>query len=103
MRLLSTLIVLSMMGCTIKVEPLPKKPAVKHTHKRHIQRKSSKSHPGGIVVDHQWVLEYKDLERQHGDYTIPKDAKIEFVDGAKAIIPIEVLHHYEDMVKAEEP
>ena len=52
-------------------------------------------------IDVTWIEHYKKLETAHGDYTIPADKKIKVKNG-KVEVPVEVEHHYEDLIKADE-
>jgi hypothetical protein len=91
------LIILS--GCTVTIKPLPKTPS----HRTVIYSNRSFSHKSeakSSLVDSAWIDKYKEMEKEHGDYTIPDDANIESVNG-KFRVTQSVKNHYQDMLRSK--
>ncbi len=85
-------------ACTVSIRLIP-------TAHRYVSHQPSvKKHPArnnGVLVDSEWLSNYKELEREHGDYSIDDDKKIK-AEGAKFRVPRAVINHYEDLVRTKE-
>ena len=102
----ATALLLVNCSCKITIEPIPVPEVKPHTTARYHHAKT-KPLPKPTVaptveVTQEWIEKYKKMEIEH-NYHIPQDEKITATSGGKVKVPVEVLHHYEDMIKAGPP
>jgi hypothetical protein len=88
------------LGCTIEVRPLGYKPPVKKVvvHKKHSAHRRAAAEDS-MYVSPEWLTEYRELEKVHGDYTIADDHKIHVDTDGKVKVPRTVLRHFHDLSK----
>jgi hypothetical protein len=72
---------------------------------RHGRHHASKHHrsaaaQGMAIVSPQWLSEYRNLESEHGDYTIPDDHRIQVSPSGQIKVPQNVVKHFNDLSKA---
>lgn len=72
---------------------------------RHGSRHASTHHhrtttQGSAYVSPQWLDTYRQLEAEHGDYTIPDDHNIHVSQDGKIKVPTTVIRHFNDLSKA---
>lgn len=100
--------ILSFVGCTIEVKPIPKQK--KRSARTHYSQTShttkTKPHPkpptdDRINVTKEWINEYLRLEDEHGNYRIFDDVRIEPDGRGGYRVPRTVKEHYEDMIRAD--
>src|SRR6266446_9725009 len=98
MKLMGLLIVAALLwGCTITIAHLKQERKVVQVWKA-----PTKKRPKTVLVDSHWLEEYRDLEEEHGSYTIPEDRAIEAV-GDKFRVPMKVKEHFQDLTRAATP
>lgn len=87
-------------GCTITVTPLP--PAkkhhqyAKHSKSRHIISKTRKKN-AKLIVDSDWLMQYRQLEEEHGNYVLRDDSKVESAGEGKYKVTHAMLEHFKDL------
>src|SRR6266850_6213499 len=93
-RLIIILLVCLCSGCagwTVTVKPLA-------TPRTPIHRPVHKSKPASsTVVDHDWMVQYRQLEAEHGDYKIADDARAEPTSNGKFKVTRAMLEHFRDL------
>jgi hypothetical protein len=92
---------LALAGCTITVTPITKKP-VPHKYVKHSQKSKTKSaatsKPNNyLIVDSDWLIQYRQLEQAHGDYRLSDDAKVEPVGDGKFKVTHAMMNHFTDL------
>src|SRR6266566_2656497 len=96
-RMITVLLVLACTGCTITVTPLSK--TRRHVYYSHRYR--THEHPtirlSRGVVDSNWLIQYRDLEEDHGNYRISDDSKVESVGDGKYRVTPAMLRHFRDL------
>jgi hypothetical protein len=105
MNLLLILSLLAVSGCTttVTVEPLKAPTPSKRSNRsrpRHAVTYSNKlpvTEPKSSLVDSRWIDNYKQMEKEHGYYTVPDDANIKS-EGGKFRVSKLVKEHYQDML-----
>lgn len=55
---------------------------------------------GMAIVSPEWLGEYRNLEAEHGDYTIPDDHRIQVGPKGQIKVPTTVIKHFNDLTKA---
>jgi hypothetical protein len=68
-------------------------------HRTHGTHRSAATQ-GMAVVSPEWLGEYRNLEAEHGDYTIPDDHRIQVDQTGKIKVPTSVIKHFHDLSKA---
>jgi cytochrome c biogenesis protein ResB len=103
MKFLMIITLLSVSACTITVKPLPKPyKAVKHRatpYKKHHVAQKHRQPSEFSNVSKEWLDKYVQLEKEHGNYFIPEDHRIESV-GEGYRVPKAVMDHYHDLIYA---
>ena len=100
-------------GCTLRIEPLEKKPVKReqiHRHKSGVHRLSHQPSngnsptsiigtdpSGGTRVTKSWMIRYRDLEKHYGGYKDDDREIKENKDSNTVTIGSGVLNHYIDM------
>ena len=95
MRLITTLLIVLSFGCTITVKPLPKPRKYVYNSSRHSMREHTRS--SQLVIDSDWLMQYRQLEEEHGNYKISDDSKVESVGGGKYRVTKSMLRHFRDL------
>lgn len=98
MKILVTLLVLSMMGCE---ETKPHKSKRHHVYSsaRTIKPQEITSDQYSIIVPDAWMVEYERLEKKHGK-KVDGDATI-WQEGMRYHIPQDVAQNYIDLKQSE--
>lgn len=105
MRVVGSILLSILMGCTITVKPLPVRKEKRHG--KGSSRQSAHHHAARRaientqIVDSAWMANYKKLELQYG-HSIPADAEIRAV-GDGFVVPQEVMNHFSDLMRADVP
>jgi hypothetical protein len=94
-RWLLLLVGLMFVGCTITVTPIAKKPT-KHRYKKTVAKKPEKTN-SWLIVDSDWLAQYRQLEEQHGNYTLSDDAKVEPAGEGKYKVTHAMMDHFRDL------
>lgn len=71
-------------------------------HGRHASthHRRSPTPQGSAYVSPQWLDTYRQLESEHGDYTIPDDHNIHVSSDGRIKVPTTVIRHFNDLSKA---
>jgi len=89
-------LVLMLTGCTITITPIAQKPKAKHPHSKTVAK--TKPHNNSwLIVDSGWLVQYRMLEEEHGNYTLQDDQKVEAVGGGKYKVTSAMLDHFRDL------
>src|SRR5262252_6248621 len=86
-------------ACTITVAPIAKTPP-KHTavrHKNPASKISEKPSASSLVVDSDWLIQYRKLEQEHGNYTITDDTKVEQAGNGRYRVTHAMMDHFRDL------
>src|SRR6266496_2316930 len=94
-RLITIFLILSCTGCTITVRPLPQKKRVIYHSTKRLKGKAKPAN--GTVVDHSWLVQYQQLEEDHGGYRISDDHKVQTLGSGKYKVPRSMLDHFRDL------
>jgi hypothetical protein len=88
-------------SCTVTITPIAKKP-VRHKYVKHSTKyKTASAHKNQwLIVDSDWLVQYRQLEEDHGNYRLMDDAKVEAVGGGKYKVTHAMMDHFRDLTQA---
>ena len=86
------------LGTQAKLQALQR--AQRHGHHTSTRHHHKATTLGTASVSPQWLDTYRQLEAEHGDYTIPDDHKIQVSSDGKIKVPTTVIRHFNDLSKA---
>src|SRR5437762_6924952 len=79
-------------GYTVTVRPITTTRKPIHHHPVNKSKPASST-----VVDHDWMVQYRQLESEHGDYKIADDSKCEPTHDGKFRVTRAMLEHFRDL------
>jgi hypothetical protein len=87
-------------GTTAKLKALQKKNyALTRKHKKRGVHHAA-AQQGMAIVSPEWLGEYRNLEADHGNYTIPDDHRIQIELNGRIKVPQTVVKHFNDLTNA---
>lgn len=87
-------------GTTAKLKSLQRKARYHASKKKHHGTHRAAASQGTAIVSPEWLGEYRNLEAEHGDYTIPDDHRIQVGPKGQIKVPTAVIKHFNDLSKA---
>lgn len=85
-------------GCTITITPIRDSPKRKPKHHQSIKpRRIPKNNSS--IVDSEWLVQYRKLEQEHGNYTISDDDKVEPAGNGYYKVTPAMLGHFRDLTQ----
>src|SRR5216117_2370584 len=95
---LAFLLIVLLSACTITVRPLARAHRRVYHPTKHVRAdKHPTTRPSQLVVDSDWLIQYRDLEKEHGDYKISDDPKVQSAGGGKYRVTPAMLRHFRDL------
>jgi len=91
-------------ACAVSITSLKSSKNNKHSTRRqakgnHLKAGSSMASGGTVIVDQNWMVHYKELEKKY-NYAIAEDNDIQS-DGGRFRVPQRVIDHNQDLLKAK--
>lgn len=96
-------------GCAITITPITYKEQIKHQSASEKSRMSdkkvtkSKKDNSWLIVDSNWLVQYRALEEEHGNYILHDDSRVEAVGGGKYKVTRAMMNHFRDLSQALDP